>query len=149
MKPKRPFSVTLLAILVLSLVAIHLTRFAQALQQWTFLNDLPLSVSPLYLAATGLFWGAAGVPVLAGLWRGGRSTPAAVKGYLVGYGLYYWLEQALVMASPLRQSNWPFTAGLTIVILIGSFLILSRPKARNFFGETNERKPENSAPERN
>lgn len=138
MRPKRPFSVTLLAILVLSLVVVHLTRFAQVLRQWAFLTDLPLPVSPAYLAGTGAFWGAAGFPVMAGLWRGSRWAPAAAKGYLLGYGLYHWLEQGWVMANPLRKSNWPFSAGLTIVILAGSFLILSRPKARKFFGDMHE-----------
>jgi fucose 4-O-acetylase-like acetyltransferase len=64
-KSKRPFSVTLFALAVLSIAVIHLVRFIQAIQQWEFLASWP-GVSPLYLAVTGIVWLGAGLP-LAGL----------------------------------------------------------------------------------
>ena len=51
---KRPFSVTLLAGLVLSITIVHLVRFINALTWWSFLTTLP-GKPPLYLALTGLF----------------------------------------------------------------------------------------------
>lgn len=138
MKPKRPFTVTLLAFLVLSLVVVHFTRFAAVVRQWEFLHRLPLAVSPLYLGATGLIWSFAGLVPFWGLWCGKRRTPRAIKIFLGLYALYHWLEQTLVMNNPLRQTNWSFSIIITILVLTAPFWILSRPTARTFFGDKHE-----------
>ena len=143
MKRKRPWSVTWLALGVLSLVAVYLTRFGTTVSQWDFLSRLPLSISPFYLAATGLFWGLSALPLVWGLWRGKAWSTKALRVYSLLFTLYYWLEEWLIESSPLRNTNWPFLLSLTVVLLILVFWIISRPKVRNFIGEKNERKPKN------
>lgn len=140
---KRPWPVTLLAVAGLTLVAILFTRFAAVLHQWDFLSSLPLSASPAYLAATGFFWGLAGIPVVWGLWKGLRWSPKVTIGFGLLYALYFWLEQGFVMSSPLRKTNWPFMASCTIGSLAIIFITLSRPKVRKYFGEKDERQPKN------
>ena len=51
---KRPFLVTLLAVLVLIISCINLIRLIEAIRMWDFLASLP-GVPPLYIALTGLF----------------------------------------------------------------------------------------------
>jgi hypothetical protein len=143
MKPKRPWPVTLLAVLGLTLVAIHLTRFAAALHQWDYLSSLPLSTSPAYLAATGFFWGLVGIPVVYGLWRGPSWAPNVTVGFGLFYSLHFWLEQGFIMINPYRKTNWSFLAYFTIVCLAFMFITLSHPKVRKYFGEKNERQPQN------
>jgi hypothetical protein len=57
-KPKRPFSVTLLFLGVLSIAGLHLLRLLQAVQQWQYLDSLP-GVSPALPGAhrAGMGWG--------------------------------------------------------------------------------------------
>ena len=52
-RKKRPFLVTLLAVLVLFISCINLIRLIEAIRTWDFLVSLP-GVSPLYIALTGL-----------------------------------------------------------------------------------------------
>ncbi|MFQ5615035.1 MAG: hypothetical protein ACE5GO_01010 [Anaerolineales bacterium] len=68
MNARRPRTVTLLSVGVLTIAILFLTRLVQAVNRWGFFVDL--SVSPLYLAATGAAFGAAGILVAWGLWQG-------------------------------------------------------------------------------
>jgi uncharacterized membrane protein (DUF2068 family) len=137
-KNKRPLSVTLLSLSVLSFAVIHLVRFGTTLAEWTFLASLPLTVSPIYLAATGLIWGVVGLVLYPGLWFGKRWAKNTVFFAALVYGLYYWLEQLFIMDSPLRNSNWPFQIILSIVLLALTAWMIRRPETRTYFGETHE-----------
>lgn len=137
-KNKRPLPVTLLALSVLSFAAIHLVRFGSALAEWSFLANLPLSVSPAYLAATGLIWGLVGLALYPGLWFGKQWAKKIVFLAALVYGLYYWLEQMLIMDSPLRNSNWPFKIFLSVFLLALVAWVIRRPATRTYFGETHE-----------
>jgi hypothetical protein len=134
-KRKRPFSVTLLAIGVLSIAGLHLIRFMQALQQWQFLESLP-GVSPLYLAVTGFVWAAAGLFLVISLWLGARPAPRATLAAAAAYALYNWADRifaANVSLSVYEGFAWPFRLAGTFVLLGLVFWILSRPAARTFF----------------
>jgi len=91
MENQRPFSVTLLAIGVLSLTSLHLARFILAIRQWSFIVASPANISPLYLIVTGLLWGLAGLPLAWGLWRGWEWASKTLIGFSGAYAFYYWL----------------------------------------------------------
>ncbi len=133
-RTRRPFSVTLLAIMVLIITGIYLIRFVQTLQLWDFLSGLP-DVSPVYLAITGLFWTLAGLLLVWGLWRGRPGTPRATRIAVLAFTLYYWLNRLLLANASEDFVNWPFTAAGIIILITICFWILSRPKVRTFFGE--------------
>ena len=136
-KPERPLLVTLLALVVLSITAIHLTRFINSLTAWEFLSSLT-GVSPLYLALTGLVGVLVSLPLFWGLWRGHPKSPLATRILAVVYTIYEWLGRSgLIGAGGLRPS-WPFAAGVTLILLIFIFWVLSRPNAKAFFGEMHE-----------
>jgi hypothetical protein len=141
MEQKRPKNVTWLAVGVLSLWIVYLTRVGSTIQEWDFLSTLPLSAPPAYLLASGLTWSILPLPVLWGLLAGKRWAPKAMIGFAVLYVLYYWLEQWLVKSNPLRTINWPFSLGATIILLVLVFWILSRQAVKNYFGYNHERKP--------
>ena len=138
MKRKIPKSVTWLAVGVLSLWIVYLTRVGSTLQQWDYLSTLPLSVPPAYLLASGLVWSILPLPVLWGLLAGEKWASKAVAGFAILYGLYYWLERWLVESNPLRTTNWPFSLAVTIALLVLVFWILSRKAVKSYFGENNE-----------
>jgi hypothetical protein len=133
----RPFLVTLLVLVVLTITAIHLVRFFMALSWWGFLSGLP-GVSPLYLAVTGLSWSVIGLPLAWGLWQGLPWVPKALRFLAPAYCLYHWLEQILLARSTGEMTNWPFAAGVTIIVLLTVFWMFSWQRVRGYFGERHE-----------
>ena len=142
---KRPFSVTLLAVLVLSITIVHLVRFINTLTLWNFLTDLP-SKSPLYLALTGLFGFVAGAVVFWGLWTGKPRAPLATGLLTVIYLSLQWLEQILVVRAGNEFENWPFMVGMTLIGLIFVFWTLFHPSSKAYFGEMHEPSEKDTGP---
>ena len=143
-RPRRPFGVTLFALLVLTLAVLNLLRLVQSIQKWDLLATL-LPLSPAYLLLSGLLWVMVGFPLAWGIWRGSRLAYYLSPIALLGYSLYVWADRLLLSGYGERQDNWPFVAILNIVILAWSLWVLTRPKAMAYFGEKHEQKPENSA----
>jgi len=138
MKPPRPFSVTLLALLVLLFVALNAVRFALVTQGWSFYGEL-LSIHPAYLAISGLVWAILGMPLIVGLWVGARWAPRLVAIAALVYSIYYWFEYLLLVNRQDRHANWPFLAILNLILLVWILWVLSRAKAKSFFGGNHER----------
>ena len=130
----RPRSVTWLAVGVLIFTMLYLIRLVDSIRQWSFLSGV-LDVSPLYLAVTGLVWSVTGAILFWGLWTGRRWVPDAFRGATLFYLVYYWLDRLLLAQSPAHRANWPFAAGMSILIPVIIAWILSRRKARAFFGD--------------
>jgi len=114
----RPWSVTLLALVVLSIATLNLVRCWQAFAQWSFLSEI-LPISPLYLALSGLFWGIMGLPLFWGMWKGIQWAHRIAQYAALAYSVYYWVDRLLVKAD-VANENLPFTivANLLIVGLI-------------------------------
>jgi len=130
---KRPFSVTLLAIGVLTLTVAGFVRMGQAITLWNDLKGLSLSVSPLYLVVTGLIFGLAGLPIGWGIWRGLSWAPRFTIGYVIVVLMYFWLDRIFFIRSETGLVNTPFAIGVTILILPGVSWVLFRKRARRFF----------------
>jgi len=122
---KRPFLVTLFAVLVLMITCINLIRFIEALRLWDFLESLP-GVSPPYIALTGLFWAVLGFPLTWGLWRGYPQAPLAARILVLAYAAYYWLDRLFVAHTVNASSNWLFAAVTTLIMILLVYWILSR-----------------------
>ena len=134
---KRPFLVTLLAVLVLSITIVNLLRLVNTIALWSFLSDFP-GISPFYLAATGLVWALIGVALVWGLWTGNPRAPKAARILTIFYLSYKWLEWIVSTTSGNKLQNWPFLVVLTIVVIIFTFWTLSRSDAKAFFGVMHE-----------
>jgi hypothetical protein len=134
---KRPFLVTLLALLVLSITIIYLVRLINSITLWNFLAALP-GISPLYLALTGLILTLVGALLFFGLWTGNPRAPRATRVLTVAYLSYQWLEWIISVRVGNEFENWPFAAGMTLFALIFIFWTLSRSDAKTFFGDMYE-----------
>lgn len=134
---KRPFSVTLLAVLVLSITIVHMVRIINTLTLWNFLTELP-GKSPIYLALTGLLGSIAGALSFWGLWSG-RSWARTATGILtVVYLGLLWIEQLFAVRAGNKFENWPFWVGMTLVALLFVFWTLSHASSKAYFGEMHE-----------
>lgn len=130
MPRKRPFGVTLLLWLVLSLSAWGLVRLLAALHSWDVLNEFGARLSPLYLSITGAGWVILGGMLLWGFFSGKRWTrvaiPAAVFLWLMGY----WIER-IFFQSP--RANLPFALIVSLLLLAVTFVSAFNRKTRRFF----------------
>jgi hypothetical protein len=136
----RPFSVTLLAVTVLIFTSLGWLRMIEAIRLWSLLTDLPLSVSPLYLASSGAFWGLVGLPLVWSLYWGHRWVSRPVQFAAPAYALYYWFDRLFLAQDIAIAVRWPFAVGLTFILLAFTFWTLSRRRARAFFNKESVRK---------
>jgi len=134
----RPFSVTLLAIGVLTLALAGLVRLGQAITLWDFLTSL--DISPIYLAITGLLVGIAGLLAAWGLWWGLPWTPRFCIGYLLALFSFYWIDRLFLTQSLIGKVNTPFAMGVTVLVIGFMVWVFRREKSRKFFiGDLNDR----------
>lgn len=136
----RPWSVTLLALGVLTNAGLNTTRLALAFTQWSFINGLG-GVPPLYLAVSGLIWAAPAWLLAWGLWRGSGWAARAARIFVTAFLLFFWFERLFLFEQ--NQLSWPengfFLLMVTIVVLVFVFWSTANMKAKRFFGEFNER----------
>lgn len=143
----RPASVTWLAFGVLSITVFGFLRAYLAIRGWRFLESWP-GVSPLYLTVSGLLVGLLSAWVFWALanrkqWAL-RLSEAAVLTLVLGY----WLDQIFVAEHPFSDPagaaraflpvNWPFAAGVTVLVLLYVRLVTSNAKVKAYFGDENE-----------
>jgi hypothetical protein len=133
--PRRPFSVTLLALAVLIFAVVHLIRLVGAIRQWDFLQSWE-GVSALYLALSGLGWALVSLPLTWGLWRGKPWAPPATRIAVPVYLLYAWIDRIFVANPEITlkaTASWPFMVGASLISLLLVYWILSRSKAKAFY----------------
>ncbi len=139
----RPASVTILALGVLIITIINLTRLVLSILNWDFLVSWP-GVSPLYMSLTGLIWTLIGSLLLWGLWKARKWAPGLMQAVALTYALYYWLDHVFLRDHPasaaagaqrvLLPVNWQFAAGATVICLAYTAWTLNRSKVKAYFG---------------
>lgn len=123
----------MLALVVLTIGGLYLTRFVQVLDAWALLEEL-LAVSPLYLALGGLFWAGVCFTLAYGLWVGAAWAPRAMRLAVIVYLIYFWADRLLISPRRGLTDNTPFAAAASI--LAAGFVIwfFRRPRIRDTFG---------------
>ena len=137
---QRPFSVTLLLWMVLSLSAWGAIRFFAALRWWDVLYEFSASLSPLYLLVTGIFWGIAGVVLLWSLWNGKTWSRVAMIAAVLLWLTEYWIERLFFQ---LPRENLPFAVVLSVLLLAVTFAITSNRSTKNFLTKSEEHEQSN------
>ena len=124
----RPRRVTILALGVLIMACLSLTRVILTIRDWDFLSQ-QAGASPLYLLLTGLIGTIVGARAGYGLWWMLPWGADFIRGLSLVYSLYAWLERlflydrpALAPAfQPLLPGNWMFLVGLNLLLLVWVF----------------------------
>ncbi len=137
-RKNRPRGVTILALWVLILAVLNLTRLMQSLIRWDFLKDT-LPFNPVYLAINGVFWSLVGLFLLWSIWFQKNWTRRALIAAALLYSLNVWLERIFLAGSPTRNTNWPFVALVNLLILAFIFWQLNRQAVKFYFGEMHDR----------
>ena len=132
---KRPFGVTLLLWMVLTLTAWGAVRFLAALRWWDVLNEFGASLSPLYLSITGAGWGVAGGVLLSGILRRRPwALPAVVTSILL-WLIEYWIERIFFQSD---RANLPFALMSSILVVAVTWVLATLPRTKYFFAKSEE-----------
>ncbi len=135
---KRPIAVTFLAagVLIFGVVSglglwnsVHLLQANPAL--------LPLS-TVVYLIVFGSIFFLTSIVLSWGLWRGKAWAALVTRWGVIIIILLSWFETFVLVPPENRGSNLLFSAGISILVILMTWLVLSRPSSRAFFGEKHD-----------
>ncbi len=135
MPGKRPFGVTLLLWLVLTLSAWGAVRLFAALRWWSVLNEFGAHLSPLYLSITGAGWAVVGGVLLWGLFSGKLWIRWAIPVSIFLRLMEYWIER-LFFESP--RENLYFALIASILLLLITLISALHGRTRKFFIKSEE-----------
>jgi hypothetical protein len=137
---KRPFSVTLLLWLVLSLSAWGAVRLIAALRFWSMLNEFEARLNPLYLLITGAGWLAVGAVLLWGLFSGKLWTSRIILASIALWIVQYWIERIFFQAP---RANISFAFVATVLLFIVTLISALNRKTEEFFIRSEEHEQSN------
>ena len=137
---QRPFGVTLLLWMVLSLSAWGVIRSFAALRWWDVLYEFEARLSPLYLLVTGAGWGIAGVVLLWSLWSAKAWSLVAIIASVVVWLAEYWIERLFFQS---QRENLPFAVVLSVLLLAVTFAITSNRHTKKFLNQSEEHEQSN------
>jgi len=135
MPRKRPFGVTLLLWMVLSLLAWGVVRFFAALRWWDVLVEFGSRLSPLYLAITGAVWAVAGCVLVWSMWDGKKWAHRAILTSVLIWLIEYWIERVFFQ-SP--RANLPFAVTGTLLLGCATWISTFLKSTTDFFTRSEE-----------
>jgi hypothetical protein len=129
---KRPSSVTILALIVLTFTILNALRFYETLLGWEILKQYSSWPGPLYMAAVSLVWILIGLPLTFWILRGNSRSPLFLKLALYSYIAWFWVDR-LIFQHRLVAYLFPLLG--TVFMLLFVFLLLKCRENQNFFRE--------------
>ena len=144
MPRKRPFGVTLLLWLVLSLSAWGAVRWLAALRWWDVLAEFEARLPPLYLSISGAAWVLTGGVLLWGLFMGKQWTQLGIPVSICLWLLEYWIERVFFQ-SP--RPNLPFAILASLLLLTVTLVSAFNLKTKSFLIRSEEHEQPNQDPE--
>jgi hypothetical protein len=137
---RRPFGVTLLLWLVLSLSAWGAVRLIAALRFWTLLSEFEARLNPWYLSLTGVGWMIVGTVLLWGLFSGKLWTSRAILVSIALWIIQYWIERVFFEAP---RANVFFALIVTALLFIVTLISAFNRKTKEFFIRSEEHEQPN------
>lgn len=140
MSDRRPFGVTLLLWMVLTLTAWGAVRLFAALRWWSVLYEFEARLSPLYLAIMGAGWVLAGGILLWSAWSRKDWAYWAIPISLILWLTEYWIERSLFQAG---RANLTFALGASALLLLLTAVITFSQNTRYYFMRSEEHEQSN------
>jgi len=139
----RPFSVTILALIVLIVAGFYWIGTWPALSLWLNPSTVNFSIAPFVFVLQTVGWAILFTVTFWGLWRGKPWGARLYRGVTLFYFLVYWLQQIFLVQSDVRSANVFFLGFFSISYCLLSWWILSRPNSRVYFGEKHVKRIKN------
>jgi hypothetical protein len=102
------------------------------------LNQLPLSISPLYIVLSGFAWAVVGVRLAWAVAKRRAGALGMLRAASFAFALFYWLERGLLQVNESSAVNQPFALALTIALLTTIYWLARNPATLAFFGDHHE-----------
>lgn len=131
----RPASVTLLAFGVFCLAVFNLLGVIHGIQRYSFVNKLPIKVSPTYLIVSDTFWALVFGAIGFGLWRLRRWGRVGVLVALSLYVAQGWFNRLGLSRADYLQVTAPFALFISTVSLAIVWAVLLRRNIREVFSD--------------
>ena len=141
---KRPFGVTLLLWMVLSLLAWGAVRFFASLRAWDVLVEFGASLSPWYLSITGAGWGIVGCVLLWSMFTGKAWARRAILTSVSVWLIEYWIERVFYQQP---HANLPFAVGASIAVICITLISTLHKSTLDFFTRSEEYEQQNENPD--
>lgn len=132
-EPKRPTGIKALMLLYGLISLFYLLKLSQVLSQWFWLENLPVTISPYYLAADSLVWLGAGLSLVRGIWKGRTWSRPAAMVLSILYGLVFWIDRIWIAEPEGLELRWPVNLFLTIIGISMTFIVLNRKSSQEYF----------------
>ncbi len=129
---KRPFGVTILLWLVLSLTVWSGLRLYSAVRWWETLSEFASPPGPWYIAVSGGFWLGVGILLLWGMWQASAWIRYALLGAGAGFTIWYWCDRLLFQ---MFSANWLFALLGNILLLIVISVCVFVPGTKTFLSK--------------
>lgn len=140
---KRPFGVTLLVWMVLSLLAWGAIRLFASLRGWEVLVEFRSTLSPWYLSITGAGWAVAGAVLLWSMLTGKKWTRLAILTSILIWLIEYWIERVFFQQA---RANLSFAVVGSIMILCITLISTLHRSTLHFFIRSEEYEQQNKNP---
>jgi len=140
---KRPFGVTLLVWMVLSLSVWGAVRFAATLRGWDVLSEFDSRLNPPYLSITGAGWAVAGGVLIWGALSRKKWAYPALPVFMITWLSEYWVERVFFQ-SP--RANLPFALILSALFLAVVLICVFHRSTKKFFTRSEEHEQHNQHP---
>ncbi len=103
-----------------------------------WLQEVPLRVPWLYLAASGAAWLVAGVVVWLMLLTRHRWASGAMAATTGLFGVFWWADRYGLAQDPVFRQNWPVALLFSVLILATVLALTAPPIWKSLFGADDE-----------
>jgi len=137
----RPTGIKVLSIILFLISLFYLLKLSQVILQWSRLELLHLTITPLYLAVDSVVWCVSAIILAWGIWvarRWARPT-TLIMSFL--YSFVFWIDRIWIAESEGLTQRWPINLLLTILGLGMILLIVNRKSSRVYFRENTAKIP--------
>lgn len=129
----RPRMITILCVLIFLISLFHILKLSQVIIKWGLLNNLPITIPPIYLALDGFVWGVSGVILTWGLWTGQPWAPTTCKVLAVIYLAAFWIDLVFISEPDILKIRWLINLLKSLLGFSAIFITLNTKPSRNYF----------------
>ncbi len=130
---KRPTGIKFLVILYFLVGLFHLLKLSQVLFKWSILKELPLTITPAYLATDSLVWCVSAIILAWGLWIGRSWARPTTLIMSILFSMVFWADRIWIAEPEGLAQRWPVNLFLTIIGLGMILLVLRRKSSQDYF----------------
>ena len=131
----RPTGIKVLSIILFLISLFYLLKLSQVILQWSRLELLHLTITPLYLVADSIVWCVSAIILAWGIWvaRSWARHTTLIMSLL--YSFVFWIDRIWIAEPEGLAQRWPINLLLTILGLGMILLIVNRKSSRDYFRE--------------